>query len=796
LKTPNFFRRLHSNIRGQVAIFVALIFQIIFVLFAMVVNVGLLVHHKINLQHSTDLSAYYGAMKQADLLNVVAHMNFQIRQSWKLFSWRYRVVGTFGYIPVPSSPQPSGVPIQIGSSGNSSTISYNAGTAGTRCTLSNGELGVTDLAPFCVGHSGFGDTNTSATSWESSCRASCQQVSGAAAVIANINAGAIPNTVVPGSGNVSSAISSMLQLANQTGAELCAKGTTLNLTQLVNFVTAYVVDMENRTQSAQLIMGSLLANADSMVDLDGKKVFDGAKKTLENNLTEANRSSLGNNFKFFNSTSGDNSAANGCDQRENVFNELKYQFIQLLVSFCEGTPANMRNDKFLSVFNADRTLKTELVPFAGGQAQVIQDVFNNQFKIGFEKNPWCQNYFGARATTEPRIPFLPLAKIKLHATAFAKPFGGSIGPWYHKLWNRQESSSSSLSGQTDLTLPPLRVSQNANPPLSELVRILPNHGLFVGDSEGLRNPHVVAAYHDLLLTRNTTLGSQGSSYATNSRVQSFPAFSGALQKPTSGWPYLKNWNNATDLAVASYDPLALVDGQNSGLRDMEIAAVAPNQFDLSYYSIDSDFYNNYYRNRLGEPNVVSAFKALSNFSGNVQIRPDLGWNATLAQSGAIPIEYSVRHQLAVVEQSLRGGETGSGISQLRASGIQTGTVIDRFFTYIPRFQGSLLTGWTLRDLAQPDGYTDFPSDPNNTTMPFGRCKDDFQSSNTPNYQSLVDQAGSPPSTGNCVTGGRTGYSVKLVSPNFINYEQQGELGGTGTGGQGIRNQIPPDFFNF
>ena len=78
------------------AIFFALIFQVLFLMFAMVINIGLLVHHKINLQNSVDLAAYYGAAKQSETLNTIAHINFQIRQSWKLLTWRYRVLGMGG----------------------------------------------------------------------------------------------------------------------------------------------------------------------------------------------------------------------------------------------------------------------------------------------------------------------------------------------------------------------------------------------------------------------------------------------------------------------------------------------------------------------------------------------------------------------------------------------------------------------------------------------------------------------------------------------------------------------------
>ena len=69
------FRNAKKGERGQVALFIALIFQVLFIFFAMVINIGLLVHHKINLQNSVDLAAYYGAMKQAEMMNVVAHMS-------------------------------------------------------------------------------------------------------------------------------------------------------------------------------------------------------------------------------------------------------------------------------------------------------------------------------------------------------------------------------------------------------------------------------------------------------------------------------------------------------------------------------------------------------------------------------------------------------------------------------------------------------------------------------------------------------------------------------------------------
>ena len=82
--------------RGQIVVFMVLIFQMLFVFISMMVNIGLVVHDKINLQNAVDLSAIYGAQRQAEILNALAHINYQIRQSYKLMAWRYFILGNLG----------------------------------------------------------------------------------------------------------------------------------------------------------------------------------------------------------------------------------------------------------------------------------------------------------------------------------------------------------------------------------------------------------------------------------------------------------------------------------------------------------------------------------------------------------------------------------------------------------------------------------------------------------------------------------------------------------------------------
>jgi hypothetical protein len=69
------------------SILVTLVFLTLFLLFAFVINIGVLISEKINLQNAADLAAYAGASVQARLLNGIGYMNFRIRQEWKEFAF-------------------------------------------------------------------------------------------------------------------------------------------------------------------------------------------------------------------------------------------------------------------------------------------------------------------------------------------------------------------------------------------------------------------------------------------------------------------------------------------------------------------------------------------------------------------------------------------------------------------------------------------------------------------------------------------------------------------------------------
>ena len=61
--------------------------------FAFVINTGMLVNAKINLQNAADMAAYAGAAVQARQLNQISFLNYEMRRQFKKFLFRYYVVG-------------------------------------------------------------------------------------------------------------------------------------------------------------------------------------------------------------------------------------------------------------------------------------------------------------------------------------------------------------------------------------------------------------------------------------------------------------------------------------------------------------------------------------------------------------------------------------------------------------------------------------------------------------------------------------------------------------------------------
>src|SRR5918998_775691 len=78
---------------GQISVMVGVMMMTFILFFAFVINTGMLVNAKINLQNAADLAAYAGAAVQARQLTYISYLNYEMRRQWKKFLFRIYVIG-------------------------------------------------------------------------------------------------------------------------------------------------------------------------------------------------------------------------------------------------------------------------------------------------------------------------------------------------------------------------------------------------------------------------------------------------------------------------------------------------------------------------------------------------------------------------------------------------------------------------------------------------------------------------------------------------------------------------------
>lgn len=717
-----------NNKKGQVALFVALIFQILFLFFAMVINVGLLVHHKINLQNSVDLAAYYGAMKQAENMNAIGHINYQIRQSWKLLAWRYRMLGSAGeWFHHPFNKETKRID---GSKGDSDDISGNSITKNFQ-----------EAPAFCITYIPFKPMPPG----ENTCKNM--------ATMSGIKLFQVPK-VVAGHQAFSKIISNTTKVMQNNAVQRCKLFGSFNYLMLGRFIVAF-----NNDQKARMDLISALSRGTSwdpadFYDIEGQKVSTGIKNTLMNNLTSANRASLGDeNLKIFNSLGADGCNASGAAEGQPAkwLNAIRiYPGFNYIDTDCntdtlgivgkeltgEASSLPKHLDEVPELAPDIRTI----APYIGYRSN-LNDNYN--FSSGVEKNPWCMAYVGVSAETTPKIPFSPFGGVKLKARAFYKPFGGRIGPWYQARWS-PGSEFSNGGEKLDGNLPPrvtdLSALGGVNDGPNRALRAA-NYSRFVGDQIGLKSLRMLAHYGKAI-------------YQLDPKWQTQAV-------PTSGWeemyrgddaPNFAHWDHLPfDFEQDSGDILAWDSQRNqpSTMRRLELAGIVPDAFDLAYYSIEPDYYHNYFLK------IRDGYMKNPGKDFNRKIRPDIGYHKGYKAAGVDFEKFTIRNQMDVLKDSALN------------------LPIDDKFTFIVKDWANLLTAWAPRNLMD---YTLNPE-------MFGKCKAEPNGSKDYNPQ--------PPTSGNCVVGGSTGYSVKMVSSHYLR-SQDLVLGGEAAGSGPLKNPPPDD----
>ncbi|MBL7544741.1 MAG: hypothetical protein JNL11_13070 [Bdellovibrionaceae bacterium] len=729
-------KSLATGNKGQVALFVALIFQVLFLFFAMIVNVGLVVHHKINLQNSADMAAYYGAMKQAELLNSIAHINYQMRQSWKLMAWRYRVLGT---------------------AGDTHRHPYNAlakppdfrTNMDREFSQSDDSTGNFTNPPFCITYNPFNESVVEPG--ENTCKETLSPF-----VQKQMIRLFQPPAIAAGFIGFAVATAALTRALKDSALDRCKLVGPYNYIIVGSFLLAYQLDQYTRRVTLTRIARSMSQNKDDFDDIDGESVKKGAEETFNRNLTYANKDGRDRTFEMYNSLAGCGNLPSDQEKSPIWLPEIRafpaIFYMDLLSCGNRNTggidyaPKNFD----LKVSNPDDPQNTVSMPdvyhrgilddkpFIKERIRYIAQslsLYNERYRfiLGYEKNPWCQAYVGIKASTKPKIPFAP-SDLTLTASAFAKPFGGKIGPWYYKRWDPgTPESTGSIDDRVDMQLS-LRIKDVAtlgsDPNIFGNPLRIANFSKYIGDNYGLTSWRYLG--HHARTLYNLSPSSPWRSIASGTTTTDQKILATNDVNPA---PRLEDWDLIAQPIEANKtkDILAWnnLEHKDSGMRQLEIQALAPDQFDLAYYSIDPNFYENYYKRLqaglLRKQNLDDAF-----------FRPDLG-----ARIGDRSLEkFSVKDQIKTVK------DISPPVMDFNTK-----------LTYAVLNPFHLLTSWSNKsvfdyDKIDPDyfGHCVAP------TATRGRYVDPQESPALQGGQSVP---------GECITGGRTGYSVKLISKDYL-----------------------------
>lgn len=676
-------RTVARNESGQMAVFIALIFQVLFVFFAMVINIGLIVHDKINLQNSVDLGAYYAAQRQAEMLNEIAHLNYQIRQDYKLLTWRLRALGTFGRESHPLFP------------GNNAPAPEAPA----------GDPAVRDYPAFCTAH----------LHWEENRRISvrenlCMQTPGT--TIPQIPS--IPIIIDTFGGNT--IVRSIIEGFRQNFDDACDVKGPRSWLFGANVVYAYRRSIAARKSMISAISRNVSAPIVPAVqgfrDLQVQPVYEGVRKTITKNLTQANQN--GFQAEILNGLSFGQCALVANNAYPYWLKEIAIDPVFTYFSTTKtGSGCQPNVDLLLNVPNH------QIIPI-NDPNNVLRLLATSEFpdghpfrsSRGFEKNPWCMAYVGVKATSSPRKPFSPFGQpITLTARAFASPFGGRIGPWDRTGWPRGSDFSANGNMIDSLAVP--RTLPGSGPPnRNGRPEFIPNFSRFPGDTLGLKSLAGLATAR--------------------------PAFSSAIAAGAGAL----TMNHFANLATIDQtgNPIAWdgTAGARARVGEAELAGIAPDLFDATYYSVENDYYGNFYYKTAGR--------------GNQRYMP----------SADLPFQFS---DLG----SVIGNPVYESFNIKRQVGLTDVNTEPAAF-WVIRQPEHLLTAWSQR------GAVDFGFPPD-----FGRC-----------VRSPDRNANQPPVPGDCIAGGRSGYSVRIVHREYLRYQQH-QFGGSDGGSAPIINMPPDDF---
>jgi len=380
--------------------------------FAFVVNTGMLVNAKINLQNAADLAAYSGAATQARQLNSISYLNYEMRRQYKKFLFRYYVLGNMAQAGFPRTGGQSKTPYKWSPDG---TLNYGipavciifdskVGSNDNYCQLKN--LPKINIPAANAVLDSFDMINATLTQQlqaiEQIRQANCGSIANANIsvlllwlfntdpefkrlpnVAVNPNSPDLPNIL-----NVSRAIANGLGLVPRE----------IILHERINTLASYV-NSPPQTGVSHSTLSALEGGQDPAANERTIQAFLSAYYTLG----------------------------------EHTFNSDQIEMDELL-------PSGTNNLLNLNLIQQDidayavryvTESGAEIVAGSGGASDCqpkLQPVTIHKIPLGVSKDPGTLTYYAVRLKATAKVMFSPFGDMELKAYAAARPFGSRIGP--------------------------------------------------------------------------------------------------------------------------------------------------------------------------------------------------------------------------------------------------------------------------------------------------------------------------------------------------------------------------------
>ncbi len=448
--------------RGQLSIFMGMSLLVVVTFLAFVVNVGLFVKAKINLQNSVDAGAYAGAAVQARQLTNIGYLNWEIRNTMKEWLLKYYVFGNIGLDaiqnidgnePAASGPCNGGIPLNPGLGMNFRARQFK----GTNCNYYNKDVYDHYNVPSICIH--FGSNNN---------------------ICEIVTLPGLPRFETVGLPSISEQHNTFLNEIVKTKADDCSKRSSLNLgaamlwtygtgnpdllpdtpqvaaervgawveslelalrmrnlERIVNFPPmdepicrnpgsagvpcVAVQDINSTNDSIPFYERSSKAFWSAYRNLSGGafKAKDGADFSLSFRLKEISPTPF---VATENSLSGFLIPASNSEAFNKYYLDLKVMPVNYAIFYSSffSTEAQIEIDGFADALDAEAS--------CGGTKSALPVP---GYIVGFVKNPEVVTYYAVEGSAEFTGLFYPFADrdgITLSAYAAAKPFGGRIGP--------------------------------------------------------------------------------------------------------------------------------------------------------------------------------------------------------------------------------------------------------------------------------------------------------------------------------------------------------------------------------